>query len=95
MLLTPSFRRYAGNYYYNIYNKKATNAIHAHWTVAFTQLVVGVVWSFCMWIPGIRKAPVLSNVRPNHRDLNRCTPHDARTLDVDAMLTTSPCKGKR
>lgn len=31
---------YAGNTYYNIYNKKALNLLHAHWTVAFAQLVV-------------------------------------------------------
>ena len=31
-------RRYVGNTYYNIYNKKACAAIHAHWTVAFAQV---------------------------------------------------------
>jgi hypothetical protein len=31
---------YLGNTGYNIYNKKALNLIHAHWTVAFAQLVV-------------------------------------------------------
>ena len=30
--------RYVGNTYYNIYNKKACAAIHAHWTVAFAQV---------------------------------------------------------
>ena len=34
---------YAGNTLYNIYNKKATNMIHAHWFVATAQLVVGIV----------------------------------------------------
>jgi|Transcript_1529 solute carrier family 35 protein E1 len=50
---------YVCNTFYNIYNKKALNQIHAHWTVAFTQLVVGVVW--CMVIYGlqIRKFPKL------------------------------------
>ena len=31
---------YLGNIYYNIYNKKACANIHAHWSVAFAQLVV-------------------------------------------------------
>ena len=51
---------YVGNTLYNIYNKKACNSIHAHWSVAFAQLVVGVVWSVLLWIPGIRKAPKIS-----------------------------------
>ena len=45
---------YVGNTLYNIYNKKACNSIHAHWSVAFAQLVVGVVWSVFMWLSGIR-----------------------------------------
>ena len=45
-----------------MFNKKACAQIHAHWTVAFMQLVVGVVWSFALWLPGIRKTPILSNV---------------------------------
>jgi solute carrier family 35 protein E1 len=28
--------------------------------VAFAQLVVGVVWSVCLWLPGIRKLPKIS-----------------------------------
>jgi len=52
---------YVGNTYYNIYNKKACAAIHAHWTVAFAQLVVGAVWTLCMWLPGLRPTPKLSN----------------------------------
>lgn len=32
--------RYVGNTLYNIYNKKACSNIHAHWSVAFAQLVV-------------------------------------------------------
>jgi len=51
---------YVGNTLYNIYNKKACSNIHAHWSVAFAQLVVGVVWSVCLWLPGIRKAPKIS-----------------------------------
>mmetsp|Transcript_35568 Transcript_35568/g.71245 ORF Transcript_35568/g.71245 Transcript_35568/m.71245 type:complete len:342 (-) Transcript_35568:95-1120(-) len=50
---------YVGNTYYNIYNKKALNLLHAHWTVAFAQLVVGIVWCIPIWITGIRKAPNL------------------------------------
>eukprot|EP00526_Cylindrotheca_closterium_P026046 CAMPEP_0113647966 /NCGR_PEP_ID=MMETSP0017_2-20120614/25419_1 /TAXON_ID=2856 /ORGANISM="Cylindrotheca closterium" /LENGTH=58 /DNA_ID=CAMNT_0000560111 /DNA_START=78 /DNA_END=251 /DNA_ORIENTATION=+ /assembly_acc=CAM_ASM_000147 len=33
---------YAGNTFYNIYNKKALNMIEAHWFVASAQLVVGI-----------------------------------------------------
>ena len=51
---------YAGNTFYNVYNKKATNAIHAHWFVATAQLVVGIVWSLVMWGTGMRKTPNLS-----------------------------------
>jgi len=51
---------YIGNTAYNVYNKKACALIHAHWTVAFAQLVVGVVWTLCLWVPGIRKTPILS-----------------------------------
>merc|ERR1711966_34574 len=52
---------YVGNTLYNVYNKKACAAIHAHWTVAFTQLVVGAVWSVFCWGTGLRKTPILSN----------------------------------
>merc|ERR1712127_983272 len=48
-----------GNTLYNIYNKKACSNIHAHWTVAFAQLVVGVVWSVFTWMT-FRKAPKIS-----------------------------------
>jgi solute carrier family 35, member E1 len=54
-------RRYIGNAQYVKYNKMASNAIHAHWTIAFTQLVVGIVWSVALWLPGIRKMPILTN----------------------------------
>jgi solute carrier family 35 protein E1 len=50
---------YVGNTFYNIYNKKACSNIHAHWTVAFAQLVVGVVWSVFTWMT-FRKAPKIS-----------------------------------
>lgn len=60
---------YAGNTFYNIYNKKATNMIHAHWFVATAQLVVGIVWSLLMWGTGMRKAPNLTA-----DDIARCIP---------------------
>jgi len=60
---------YAGNTLYNVYNKKATNMIHAHWFVAAAQLVVGIVWSFTTWTLGIRKAPKL-----NAADIAACIP---------------------
>ena len=60
---------YAGNTFYNIYNKKATNMIHAHWFVATAQLVVGIVWSVIMWGTGIRKAPNLTAT-----DIANCIP---------------------
>lgn len=60
---------YAGNTFYNIYNKKATNGIHAHWTVASLQLIVGIVCSLIMWGTGIRKTPNL-----NAADIAACIP---------------------
>lgn len=60
---------YAGNTLYNVYNKKATNMIHAHWFVACAQLVVGMVWSAVMWTTGIRKKPNL-----NAADITACIP---------------------
>lgn len=33
---------YALNTFYNIYNKKAANMMHAHWFLAAAQLVVGI-----------------------------------------------------
>eukprot|EP00586_Coscinodiscus_wailesii_P004701 CAMPEP_0172479692 /NCGR_PEP_ID=MMETSP1066-20121228/4460_1 /TAXON_ID=671091 /ORGANISM="Coscinodiscus wailesii, Strain CCMP2513" /LENGTH=325 /DNA_ID=CAMNT_0013240391 /DNA_START=39 /DNA_END=1016 /DNA_ORIENTATION=+ len=60
---------YAGNTLYNIYNKKATNMIHAHWFVAAAQLVVGIVWSLTMWTTGLRKTPNLTAA-----DISACIP---------------------
>lgn len=60
---------YAGNTLYNVFNKKATNMIHAHWFVACAQLVVGMVWSIIMWTTGIRKAPKLTAA-----DITACIP---------------------
>jgi len=60
---------YAGNTLYNVYNKKATNMIHAHWFVACAQLVVGMVWSAVMWMTGLRKTPNLTAA-----DITACIP---------------------
>jgi solute carrier family 35 protein E1 len=60
---------YAGNTFYNIYNKKAANQIHAHWFLAAAQLVVGIVWSLFMWGTGLRKAPNLTSA-----DIASCIP---------------------
>ncbi|GMI32267.1 hypothetical protein TeGR_g2335 [Tetraparma gracilis] len=54
---------------YNVYNKKATNAIHAHWFVACAQLAVGIAISLTMWMTGLRKAPRLSR-----SDVFSCVP---------------------
>lgn len=51
---------YAGNTLYNVYNKKTTNMIHAHWFVSCAQLVVGIIWSCVMWATGLRKLPNLT-----------------------------------
>jgi solute carrier family 35, member E1 len=60
---------YAGNTFYNIYNKKAANMIHAHWFLAASQLAVGIVWSLIMWGSGLRKAPNLTAA-----DIAACIP---------------------
>ena len=60
---------YAGNTFYNIYNKKAANMIHAHWFLAAVQLVVGIVWSLVMWGTGMRKVPNLTAA-----DIASCIP---------------------
>ena len=55
---------YVGNTGYNIYNKKALNLIHAHWTVAFAQLVVRPRRSLLVALWPIRSAaPDLGPVR--------------------------------
>lgn len=60
---------YAGNTFYNIYNKKSANMIHAHWFLAWAQLGVGIVWSVSMWATGLRKTPKL-----NAADIAACIP---------------------
>mmetsp|Transcript_5448 Transcript_5448/g.7727 ORF Transcript_5448/g.7727 Transcript_5448/m.7727 type:complete len:323 (-) Transcript_5448:161-1129(-) len=60
---------YAGNTFYNVYSKTASNMIHAHWFVSCAQLVVGIVVSLLMWATGFRKAPNLSAA-----DIAACVP---------------------
>lgn len=60
---------YALNTFYNIYNKKAANMLHAHWFLAAAQLAVGIVYSFVIWGTGIRKAPSLTAA-----DIAACVP---------------------
>jgi solute carrier family 35 protein E1 len=56
---------YVGNVAYNIYNKKACNALgkdshghaNAHWALSAVQLLVGVIFVIPMWLTGVRKAP--------------------------------------
>jgi len=59
---------YLGNIYYNIYNKKACNALgknahgasNAHWALSAVQLLVGVLFVVPLWLTGLRKAPQLT-----------------------------------
>jgi len=59
---------YCGNIYYNIYNKKACNALgknihggsNLHWALAAVQLAVGMMLVVPMWLTGMRKAPELT-----------------------------------
>jgi solute carrier family 35 protein E1 len=60
---------YGGNTLYNVYNKKATNMIHAHWFVAAAQLVFGILWSVILWGSGMRKVPNLTA-----EDISKCIP---------------------
>jgi solute carrier family 35 protein E1 len=60
---------YAGNTFYNIYNKQALNMLDANWFVASAQLAVGIVISLIMWGTGIRKTPNLTA-----QDMANCIP---------------------
>jgi len=60
---------YAGNTLYNVYNKKASKMLHAHWTIAALQLLVGMIWSISTWVTGIRKTPKLAA-----SDVTACIP---------------------
>ncbi|KAJ1457833.1 triose-phosphate transporter family-domain-containing protein [Pelagophyceae sp. CCMP2097] len=51
---------YMFNIGYNIYNKKALNAMPLPWTIATIQMAVGIPYVFTLWATGLRKAPKLS-----------------------------------
>jgi len=51
---------YIFNIGYNIYNKKALNALPLPWTMALLQLFVGIPYCFALWATGLRKSPKLS-----------------------------------
>jgi solute carrier family 35 protein E1 len=51
---------YLFNIGYNIYNKKALNALPIPYTMAFLQLAVGIPYAAMLWLTGLRKAPKLS-----------------------------------
>jgi solute carrier family 35 protein E1 len=51
---------YLFNIGYNIYNKKALNAMPLPWTLATVQLFAGIPYVALLWATGIRKAPKLS-----------------------------------
>jgi len=51
---------YLFNIGYNIYNKKALNALPIPFTIATLQLFVGIPYVGLLWATGLRKAPKLS-----------------------------------
>jgi solute carrier family 35 protein E1 len=51
---------YLFNIAYNIYNKKALNALPMPWTMALLQLFVGIPYVSVLWLTGLRKAPKCS-----------------------------------
>ena len=51
---------YLFNIGYNIYNKKALNALPLPWTMANLQLFVGIPYVMALWATGLRKSPKLS-----------------------------------
>merc|ERR1719331_1508604 len=51
---------YLFNIGYNIYNKKALNALPIPYTMAALQLAVGIPYACALWTTGLRKAPKLS-----------------------------------
>ena len=51
---------YMFNIGYNIYNKKALNAMAFPWTIATIQMATGCFYFIPMWLTGLRKAPKLS-----------------------------------
>merc|ERR1719331_252445 len=51
---------YLFNIGYNIYNKKALNALPIPYTMAALQLLVGIPYVAVLWATGLRKTPKLS-----------------------------------
>lgn len=59
---------YLGNIYYNIWNKKACNALgknalgasNAHWALSAAQLAFGIIFVVPMWALGLRKKPEMT-----------------------------------
>jgi len=51
---------YLFNIGYNIYNKKALNAVAYPWSVATIQMIAGCFYFVPLWLTGARKAPKLS-----------------------------------
>lgn len=51
---------YLFNIGYNIYNKKALNALAYPWTIATIQMAAGIFYFVPLWMTGIRKAPKLN-----------------------------------
>merc|ERR1719161_2108654 len=51
---------YFFNTAYNIYNKKALNAVDLPWTAATIHLATGIPYVFFLWFTGLRAAPKLS-----------------------------------
>jgi solute carrier family 35 protein E1 len=51
---------YALNIGYNIYNKKALNALPLPWTIALVQLFAGIPYVAFLWLTGLRTPPKLS-----------------------------------
>jgi len=51
---------YLFNIGYNIYNKKALNAVAYPWSVATIQMLAGCFYFVPLWLTGARKAPKLS-----------------------------------
>lgn len=49
------FLWYAFNIGYNIYNKKALNALPLPWLVGLAQLSLGLLYVFPLWLTGLRK----------------------------------------
>jgi hypothetical protein len=52
------FLWYLFNIGYNIYNKKALNALPLPWTVGLIQLSLGLLYVFPLWLFGLRKVRV-------------------------------------